>query len=942
MGPSAQPDTSLDASAESGQPGATPRGIEAFIERALDSSMGLTLLTMACLFPLMVFVVFPLPARAHIVLSLLIVAVALVVNARFPKMRLVIVILSLAASVRYILYRGAETLAWGTWTDTATSLLLYGAELYALITLMSGYFQTAIIRRNKPVPITGLAASQLPTVDIYIPTYNEEIGVLRPTVQGALLVRYPKKRVWVLDDGRREWVQDMCAELGAGYLDRADNKGAKAGNVNAALPRTNGELVAFFDADHVPSRGFLDATVGFFLQNTNLALVQTPHHFYNPDPFMRNLHLEDDIPPEQHLFYHAIQLGNDFWNSAFFCGSCAVIRREALEEAGGFQTMTVTEDAHTALQMHSRGWDSLYLDIPLAAGLATESYGVHVGQRVRWARGMAQILRLDNPLFKAGLSLPQRINYFNAAWHFFFGVPRIIFLLTPALYLLLDLHPLDANVREVLVYAIPHLVLVALGAASMHRNVRHSLWPEVYEAAIAPYTALVTSLAIVAPKHGKFNVTAKGTILDRVTFDWRNALPLLVGLAIILASFLVVPVKISQNPLDVDTILVATIWNIYNLVILTAATFAAVEQPQRRRHHRVERSVDAVVSAADPEDRTWFQPLTGRTIDLSMGGAAVVFDGEHDFPVEAQLSLEGGPKATAGLPIEPLSVRYNPMTNETTVRAIFGELTAEGEAQLSDQLFGDTAGWSQDTFRFDQWWTSVGSLTRSILRVGLGNPRWLQPKLHDDSSQTNSAELVPGGTQFVCDNCQSPRVEGLLRCEVCGHVHADKSAAPVPVAVLSPSAGLRPMIVPAFVTILAVLLAVGQRDVVQLFASAVPLQKWEKVTHQTRKGMLSQAYHRIDALADELERTRRLGQPIDDRWDYRVWNIKRDYRLLDERLVRPETKEIEKSLQRALASLETCAKLYDPLSSEDRRAGQALAEARTELDSAANRLKIPH
>ncbi|HCH64456.1 MAG TPA: hypothetical protein DFR83_16745, partial [Deltaproteobacteria bacterium] len=169
MGPQASPDPTPDGP----EPGAMVDGLDAFIERVLESPVGITLLTMACLFPLLVFVVFPLPARAHIVLSLLIVAVALVVNARFPRMRLVIVILSLAASGRYLLYRGAETLAWGSWTDITTSLLLYGAELYALVTLMSGYFQTAIIRRNKPVPISGLAASQLPTVDIYIPTYNE-------------------------------------------------------------------------------------------------------------------------------------------------------------------------------------------------------------------------------------------------------------------------------------------------------------------------------------------------------------------------------------------------------------------------------------------------------------------------------------------------------------------------------------------------------------------------------------------------------------------------------------------------------------------------------------------------------------------------------------------------------------------------------------------------
>lgn len=916
--------------------------VHAFIERTLDSPIALTMLVMACLFPLLVFVIFPLPPRAHIVLSLIIVAVALVVSARFPRMRLVIVVLSLAASLRYMVYRGVETLAWGSWTDITVSLMLYGAELYALITLMSGYFQTAIIRRNKPVPIDGLAPSQLPSVDIYIPTYNEEADVLRPTVLGALAVDYPKKRVWVLDDGRRQWVQDMCAELGAGYLDRPDNKGAKAGNVNAALPRTNGELVAFFDADHVPVRGFLQATVGFFLQNTNLSLVQTPHHFYNPDPFMRNLHLEGHIPPEQHLFYHGIQLGNDFWNSAFFCGSCAVIRREALEEVGGFCTNTVTEDAHTALQMHSEGWDSLFLDIPLAAGLATETYGVHIGQRIRWARGMAQIIRLDNPLFKPGLSLPQRINYFNAAWHFFFGVPRIIFLMTPAIYLIADIHPLDANVREVLVYAIPHLILVTLGGASMHRNVRHSLWPEVYEAAIAPYTALVTTLALVAPRRGKFNVTAKGSTLDRITFDWRNAMPLLVGVALILSAFLIVPWKISQNPLDVDTILIAAAWNLYNLVVLTAATFAALEQPQRRRHHRVDRASKAEVRAIDPEDQAWFAPLSGTSIDISMGGVSVEFEGEHDFPIAATVRLFSTSGVSGELPIEPLSVRYHPDTDTTVLRASFTELTSQGEAQLSEQLFGPTHGWTHDEFRFDLYWASAASVLMSILRVGLGNPRWLQEWGAPPPAKLEMAGLVPGARGLSCAVCGAPRVEGVIACEACGHEHFDANARPIPVPITPSMPGLRPLTTPLLIVFLAFLLAIGFRPVVDVFASAVPMQKWEKVTHQTRKGMLSQAYHRVDALATELERTQRLRQPIDNRWERRVWDINRDYRLLDERLVRPETLEIEKNLQDALDTLEQSRTVYDPSATEDRRAATALAEARASLDAAANRLKIPH
>ena len=192
-------------------------------------------------------------------------------------------VFELVASFRYMLYRGTETLAWNSTGDIVVSLLLYTAELYALVTLVSGYFQTAITRRNTPPSIT-VPDSELPTVDVFIPTYNEDLDVLGPTVLGAMAIDYPSKKVWVLDDGNRPEVAAMARRLGVGYLARTDNSGAKAGNINAALAQTNGQLVAFFDADHVPVRGFLRQTVGFFLKNPNLALVQTPHHFYNPDP----------------------------------------------------------------------------------------------------------------------------------------------------------------------------------------------------------------------------------------------------------------------------------------------------------------------------------------------------------------------------------------------------------------------------------------------------------------------------------------------------------------------------------------------------------------------------------------------------------------------------------------------------------------------------------
>lgn len=939
---SAQPESAQDPAQDPAQDHAQPPAswLRRRVDGLLEQPLGLGVAVAFCLAALTLFVIYPLPTRAHIVLSLLAVAVGLVTAARFPHMRLVVVFLSLAASLRYIIYRGTETLALRDPIDSFTSILLFCAELYALVTLVSGYFQTAIVRRNTPKPL-DLPAERLPSVDIFIPTYNEPEDVLRPTILGALAVDYPKKAVYVLDDGRRPWVRELCETLGANYLDRPDNKGAKAGNVNAALPRTSGDLIAFFDADHIPVRAFLRATVGFFLENQRLALVQTPHHFYNPDPFLRNLYLEGIVPPEQHLFYHGIQLGNDFWNSAFFCGSCAVLRRTALTQVGGFSQQTVTEDAHTALQLHSRGWDSLYLDIPLAAGLATETYAFHIGQRVRWARGMAQIVRIDNPLFKRGLTLAQRINYFNAAWYFFFGAPRIIFLITPALYLLADLHPLEANVREVLVYAIPHLVLASLGSVSMHKNVRHSLWPEVYEVAIAPYTAVVTSLALFAPKRGKFNVTTKGANIDAVQFDWRHAAPLLLMGAAILAGFVMVPFKIVEAPLDVDTILIATAWNAYNFIVLTAATLAALERPQRRVHHRVNRVAEVTISAADAEGEEWFAPLSGQTFDLSIGGLALQIPGNHDLPGRAVVTLRS-PQATTALPFVPIAVEYDEAGQRTLVRGSFEIETAEQEAALSAHIFSASTAWVNEEYRYDGYLRSAFGVLVAILSVGLGNPGWLR-RYSQPSAPEQVAKLVPGITSQACYACGAPLLVGTAECDACGALQPGDS-----ISRSSSAPRSRPedkswseLLLPVVLILLAVSLWAGYRPVVEAFADVVPMQRWEKVTHQTRLGMLTQAYFRIEALEHELERAIARGRPLHDSWGRRLWEVGRDYKLMDEKIAREETEEVESALQEAVAAMDRTRRLYKPGAADDPNVTTALDAARTKLERAGELLKIP-
>ncbi len=557
------------------------------VDRIVANRTLMQLVTAMTLLAVLIYGTATFPLESHVVLSLIAVATALVITRLYPQYRLVSVILSIAISLRYIIWRGLETLNLNDGPLNATvSVILYAAEVYTVFVLVGGYFQTSIFLDRKPVAIPT-DPDKLPTVDVMIPSYNESVEIVRRTLVAAVAMDYPKKIVYLLDDGRRPEMKELAAECGAQYLTRPDNKHAKAGNINHAMEHTDGELIAFFDADHSPTASFLLLTVGFFLENKNLGLAQTPHHFYNPDPFHRNLYVARQVPPEQNLFYHLIQVSNDFWNSAFFCGSCAVMRRSALEGVGGVAVETVTEDAHTAMKVQADGWDTAYLNIPQAAGLATERFSDYVGQRIRWARGMAQILRMDPPFLKRGLTWYQRVNYTYAATHFFFGLPRLVFLVSPMTYLIFGLNPLGEDIRIVMLYAMPHLALAYINASAAHRNQRHTFWPEVYETAIAPYTALVTTLALMFPKRARFNVTPKGAQVDATTFNWRavwfNLFLFMVGVAAVPFAIL----RGMHSPPEKLTLLIVMIWNLYNLALLGAAIAVAIERPQRRQSHRI-------------------------------------------------------------------------------------------------------------------------------------------------------------------------------------------------------------------------------------------------------------------------------------------------------------------------------------------------------------------
>jgi cellulose synthase (UDP-forming) len=242
-----------------------------------------------------------------------------------------IVLVTAVLGLNYIVWRWLFSINWDAWW-IAIPLVL--AETYSLIdSLLFGFTVWKLKKRVPPKAPEGL------TVDVFITTYNEPLDLVLTTARAAKAIRYPHK-TWILDDGNRAEVREAAEAEGIGWITRSADwkdmpRHAKAGNLNNALMSTDGEFLVILDADQIPDPLLLDRTLGYFT-NEKMALVQTPQVFINvPD--------SDPLGSQAPLFYGPIQQGKDGWNAAFFCGSNAIIRREALMQLGVTRYVTEIE-----------------------------------------------------------------------------------------------------------------------------------------------------------------------------------------------------------------------------------------------------------------------------------------------------------------------------------------------------------------------------------------------------------------------------------------------------------------------------------------------------------------------------------------------------------------------------------------------------------------------
>lgn len=630
-----------------------------------------------------------LPLIGQVIISCLLIVAMILTSIFWPKARRFVMLLTIATSVRHLLWRGLETLDFSSPLAIFISVLIYGAEVLAFFAMAIGYFQVWGQTDHKSVSIGGFSPEQLPSVDVMVCTYSEPVSVLYRSLVGCNSIDYPKKTVYLCDDGNRPEMRELAERLGVRYISREKNVHAKAGNLNNAMLHSSGDLVLVFDADHVPCKNFLNETVGFFLDD-RMGFIQTPQHFFTQDPFQRNLLSAKQINNEQDLFFHVIQPGNDYWGAAFFAGSGAVFRRSALQSVGGFAVETITEDVHTGMRIHGMGWKSLYYNRDLAAGMAQESFADVIKQRLRWARGMTQIYCLENPMFARGLSLAQRLCYFTGIWYFFHGLPRLIFMIAPLFFLLFGYKTVNSGFVEVLIYYLPSFLATTLGYTIISRGVRHSFWSEVYETCFCIYLSLTTFLTFLSPHRAKFRVTPKGGLTEKLNFNWRIVFPQVMIAALTIVGIGMAIVRAIYTPEYAGGIYTNMAWSIYNLVLLLGAIYVAQERPQFRLAPRIFRRIRCELKLLDGSI------AVGYTTNISESGVALVFD--EPVPITGTVLLK----------IMDWDINETTIVSVQVVRSIVDERnrhyvgfqvvnrTEEQHQKLVRHMFGSAEIWADD------------------------------------------------------------------------------------------------------------------------------------------------------------------------------------------------------------------------------------------------------
>jgi cellulose synthase/poly-beta-1,6-N-acetylglucosamine synthase-like glycosyltransferase len=593
-----------------------------------------------------------------------------------------IAILALMVTATYLVWRVGWTLALDVWW---VSIPLFVLEVHAAIGL--GLFTFSLWDLDRRPDTRDVYAIDA-RVAVLIPTYDEGIEVLMPTVAAAMAMRVDHA-TWVLDDGDRPAVADLARALGAQYLARPTHEHAKAGNVNHALPIVDADFVAILDADHVADAEFLVRTLGYF-DDPGVALVQTPQDFYNVSSFE---HEEGGVTRaatdgsvverfhEQALFYRVLQPAKNRWGGAFWCGTGAVVRTTALAAVGGVATETITEDIHTTIRLHRQGWKTVYHNEVLARGLAASDAATYQLQRHRWGTGAMQVLRTENPMTVPGLRLAQRLSYASTLLGWFDAWRSLGYLVLPVVVIATGAVPITADPLTFAIAFGASFVLAQLALRALSRGCHRPVLSVLFEFVRMTPNLLATT-TLVTNRRAEFRVTPKGrTAEGRHPTHVPRLLTGLLGISVLAGAWYALTLLgVTPTTYAIPwAVHAAAFWMLVNVALIWLAIRrirADRYAPERRSSVRFESDLPGRLDGIE----TWVR-------DLSLTGARL------EVPVAA--TIASSTTLTIEMPGDPalqvagaIRARWTESDGTTMVGFEFDDGQLHERARLALALFG--------------------------------------------------------------------------------------------------------------------------------------------------------------------------------------------------------------------------------------------------------------
>ncbi len=653
--------------------------------------------------------------------------------------------------LRYLWWRLTVTV-WPAEGWSVQSAFVWGLFAVEMVAWFDGALLfAALLRRTDRSPeadahearLRGMDPADLPAVDVMIATYDEPLDVLERSVAGALAIDWPadRLRVHVLDDGRRDWLRDFAAQKGVTYLTRADNAHAKAGNINAAIARTDAPFFLVLDADFVPQRRILYRALGFFADE-GVGIVQIPHNFFNNDPMQANLAMHRTLPDDQRLFFDAIMPGRDGWDCAFCCGSNAITRRAAIEAVGGgLPTGSITEDMLLTLAMLRKGFVTRYLNERLAIGLAPESLAAFFVQRARWARGAMQILFLRDGPLGPGLRLPQRLLFLPTHW-LSQSLSQTAAMSVPAIYLWTGLLPLlNADGWQVAHYQIP-AILGTVACMRLFAPGEYFPLASTAHGVLQAFRLLPVILATLVRPHGHaFRVTPKGRSVSGGAVVDRPTLAITIGLMVATALGLLVNANYNVQIVGNGNLVpVVAFWAVVNMLVLLVVATIAVTPPRLRTEERFAvEELGRLRIAPSSGGAAWLAEIR----DLSLSGARLLLDAADSADADVPGPGDWIALEVAGVGAVPALVRRSWPSAEVPGTELGVEFDLPVSARrdaLIAKLF--TEGRDNSTHVRNVWWVSWQMMTR-IVQADRGvavaaaprspAPDWLAAEMADEA-----------------------------------------------------------------------------------------------------------------------------------------------------------------------------------------------------------------